>query len=539
MDTSQIIQNAKDVHGNKYDYSKVVYKNSKIPITIICNTCNNEFEQISYNHINKKAGCIKCNISKRNENTLELRMIDFIKRARDTHGDKYDYSKVIYKNSKIPITIICNTCNNEFEQLKNVHLKGNGGCKECQKVKHKKEMTWTKEKFIEKSKEIHGDKYDYSKVKYVNTETHVFISCLLCNYSFNIIPNNHTRGRGCKKCANKIKSDKKRKTTEQFILESKEIHGDKYDYSLVEYIKNNKKVKITCTTHGIFEQSPIDHLMFKGCNKCGIDTRSKKQRFTKQEFIQKAKVIHGDKFDYSKVEYINSQTHIIVICNRCGYNFTQQPNSHLQGVGCDKCAHTINNENQKLTEIEIIQKLKNIHNNKFDYTKMNYMNTHSLINIKCNECNNIFQQIYRNHIKNKGCPLCEHNITEKILYDYLITIYPNTIREFKEKWCKNKKYLPFDDCIPELNIIIELDGPQHFQQISNWKSPEETQKNDKYKMKCANENNFSVIRLLQTDVLDNKYNWKKELNNNIEKIKNNNIIQNIYMCKYNEYEIFN
>jgi very-short-patch-repair endonuclease len=170
---------------------------------------------------------------------------------------------------------------------------------------------------------------------------------------------------------------------------------------------------------------------------------------------------------------------------------------------------------------------------------MNYINSKLPINIKCNQCNNEFQQKYRDHINNKGCPLCQHNKTEIILYQYLLSIYPNTIRELRKNWCKNKKYLPFDFCIPELKIIIELDGPQHFQQINNWKSPEETQTSDKYKMKCANENKYSLIRILQTDVIYNKYNWNEELNNNIKKIKNDNIIQNIYMCKYNEYEIFN
>jgi very-short-patch-repair endonuclease len=98
--------------------------------------------------------------------------------------------------------------------------------------------------------------------------------------------------------------------------------------------------------------------------------------------------------------------------------------------------------------------------------------------------------------------------------------------------------LLFDFCIPEYNIIIELDGLQHFKQVRNWSSPEEQNKSDKFKEKCANDNNYSIIRLLQDDVFNDKYNWLDELKNNIEKIKNENIIQNIYMCKNNEYDIF-
>jgi very-short-patch-repair endonuclease len=106
-------------------------------------------------------------------------------------------------------------------------------------------------------------------------------------------------------------------------------------------------------------------------------------------------------------------------------------------------------------------------------------------------------------------------------------------------WCKKNKYLlPFDFSIPELNIIIELDGKQHFEQVRNWDNPDLIQKRDKYKMALANENKFSVIRLLQLDVYHNKFNWLEELNNNIEKIKTENKIQNIFMSKNNDYLIY-
>jgi len=112
----------------------------------------------------------------------------------------------------------------------------------------------------------------------------------------------------------------------------------------------------------------------------------------------------------------------------------------------------------------------------------------------------------------------------------------------KVDWCKNLKsnrYLPFDFIIEERKIIIELDGKQHFEQIGKWLSPEETRINDLYKMKCANENGFSVIRILQKDIYFNKYDWLKELCENIEKNSNEKIVQNIYMCKKNEYKDFN
>ena len=159
----------------------------------------------------------------------------------------------------------------------------------------------------------------------------------------------------------------------------------------------------------------------------------------------------------------------------------------------------------------------------------------------CDKCSHTFEGGL-NHITNKNeprwCPFC-NNKTEGKLYKIMKEIYPSISYQLRVDWCKNVSYLPYDFYILNLNIIIELDGPQHFRQIMDWKSPEEQNKTDKYKEKCANENGYSIIRILQEDVFNDNYDWKTELVNNIEKIKINNIIQNIYMCKNNEYTDFN
>ena len=143
------------------------------------------------------------------------------------------------------------------------------------------------------------------------------------------------------------------------------------------------------------------------------------------------------------------------------------------------------------------------------------------------------------HIVNgRWCPYCK-NKTEQKLFDALKPIYPTLVTQFKQDWCKNVKCLPFDFCIPEHNIIIELDGRQHFIQVSNWTSPEETFENDLFKEKCANDNGYSVIRLLQEDVFGDTYNWLRKLQTEIENIINDNtIIHNIYICENGEYDKF-
>jgi 5-methylcytosine-specific restriction endonuclease McrA len=128
----------------------------------------------------------------------------------------------------------------------------------------------------------------------------------------------------------------KRKTTEEFIVDAYCKHGDRYNYKLVEYKNNKTKVKIVCHEHGIFEQSPNHHLSGKNCPKCGILTTKRKQQYTTKQFVEKAKAVHGDKYDYSLVEYKNSGTKVKIICPIHGV-FEQSPYTHSIGHGCPKC----------------------------------------------------------------------------------------------------------------------------------------------------------------------------------------------------------
>ena len=193
----------------------------------------------------------------------------------------------------------------------------------------------TKE-FIEKAKRIHGDKYDYSKVKYVNNRTKV---CIICpeHGEFWQRPTSHLKGCICYRCSQKEKAKKQKKSsTNEFIEKAKKIHGDKYDYSKVEYINAKTKVCIICPEHGEFWQVPNYHLSGNGCKLCGIKTTSDSKKSNTINFIQKAKEVHGDKYDYSKVEYTNNHSIVNIICPKHG-EFWQRPSNHLRGQGCPIC----------------------------------------------------------------------------------------------------------------------------------------------------------------------------------------------------------
>jgi very-short-patch-repair endonuclease len=311
-----------------------------------------------------------------------------------------------------------------------------------------------------------------------------------------------------------------------FISKAIKIHGDRYNYSNVNYINAKTKINIICKEHGIFEQTPSNHLYNYNCQKC-----AKNYKLDTLKFIDKAKQIHNDVYDYSKVNYINADTQIIIICKTHG-EFTQIPDFHInRKCGCPKCANNV-----KLDLLEFIDKSNQIHNNVYDYSKVNYINNKTQITIIC-KIHGEFTQIPFVHLLNHGCPSCV-NKTEFLFLQKIQEFYPTLKKQYKVEWCKNKNCLPFDFVIEELKIIIEIDGPQHFVQVAKWTSPEIQKEKDKFKINCANENGFSVIRLLQIDILKDNFDWIEEIKISISKINNEQKIQNIFICKNNEYDHF-
>lgn len=217
----------------------------------------------------------------------------------------------------------------------------------------------TQEQFLQEAVQVHGDKYDYSLVNYINTKTPVEIICKRCGRHILVQPRQHIYNFcGCKYCS-------KAKTTEQFIEEARKVHGDKYDYSKVNYTNNRNKVEVICSKHGPFMISPHLHLRFRGCPQCAKELRAKtasnNKRKTVEQFVQEARAVHGDKYDYSKVEYTGTDNKVTIICPKHG-EFLQTPYQHviLQN-GCPRC-------NSSKGEMAIMRYLDS-HNIRYIYDK--------------------------------------------------------------------------------------------------------------------------------------------------------------------------
>jgi very-short-patch-repair endonuclease len=527
------IEKANEIHKNIYDYSLVEFNDVKSKFNVICNIHGNYLT--NYNsHIYKKRGCSKCSIIKRSESKKKT-IKQFIEEAMNIHGTLYDYSKSVYINYNTNLIIICKI-HGDFLQTPNSHIGLKCGCFKCSPS-----YKISNDEFIKKAMNKFGDRYDYSNTKYINSVTKVEIKCMKHNNIFYQPPKYHISERqGCNFCLSEHFTKIQTKPLEKFIDDANIVHNNKYDYSLVEYKNSDTKMCIKCIKHDtIFYQTGCHHLSGKsGCKLCFSEKIHEKNTKTTEEFVNECIEIYGDKYDYSLTEYKGSDKKINIICKLHNNKFFQVASIHINypdRLGCKKCIGNSVSERNLLTTEEFILNAIKIHNDDYNYEKVNYKGAHDKIIIICKKNNHEFLQSPSTHLSGSGCPKCMYK-TQSILFNELVVFYPNLKEQYKVDWCKRKNFLPFDFVLENEKIIIESDGDQHFKQVSNWSTPEKQLENDIYKMKCANENNFSIIRILQMDIYKNKYDWLNELKINIEKIINDNIIQNIYMCKNNEYK---
>lgn len=360
----------------------------------------------------------------------------------------------------------------------------------------------------------------------------------------------------------------KKLTRDEIINRFRTVHGDKYDYSLVDYKNNRTKVKIICLEHGVFEQEPSSHLLGCVCITCSYLQRNKnnKRRLTTEKIIEKFKISHGDKYDYSLVNYINSHTKVKIVCPKHGV-FEQSPYNHI-GLkqGCPEC-----NGNKKMNTVDFVRKSKNIHGNKYDYSLVEYKNSHTKVKIicpkhglfeqkpnahlqrcgclKCSGKNlktnddfinlskkvhgdeydyslvnykngktkvkiichkhGIFEQTPDLHTNRKhGCPICKSSFGEKLIEKTLIENKIEYIKEYKFDDCRYELPLRFDFYLPKFNTCIEYDGLQHFEIIDYWGGIEHlklVQKRDKLKNEYCKNNGIHLIRIKYDRNLKSEY----------------------------------
>lgn len=348
------------------------------------------------------------------------------------------------------------------------------------------------DKFIKKSKLKHFDKYDYSKVNYINDLTKVNIICKK-HGNFEQRPKDHCSGRGCRKCFH----DKLSYTTDKFIEKANDVHEDKYDYSKTKYIDSKTKVIITCKDHGDFEQQPNNHIHGNGCIKCSIFMKSKKQSFTNEQYIHKSKDLFPNKFDYSKTEYKNTRSSIELICIEHKQQFKINAGFHIQKSetgGCPKCVFENLSKSRTKSQEQFIKECNIIHNKKYNYTKVKYISGNRKVIIICN-VHGEFNQQAGAHLQGQGCPKCFVHKNENECKNIIEKLTEEHFTRERPKFLNKLEYDCYND---NLKLALEYNGIQHYEyspffHSNNRKKFEKQQENDKLKKDLSHKNGIYLI----------------------------------------------
>lgn len=537
MTKQEFLEKAKSIHKDKYEYIEL---NDKILST---DNIQMMFDGEIYTQRVVKHLIGRCP----EKNTPKKTTEQFIKESMLVWGDKYDYSKTIYTGAFKDVIIIYNGL--EYTQSPISHLRGNSP-----------EFRLSKESFIKRSKEKYEDDYDYSLVHdFTNGDEKVKIIHKESGKVYEQSPYNHSEHR-----PENIKLAE-RKTTKTFIEDARKIHGDKFDYSKVDYKTNHDKVIIICSVHGEIEQTPMSHLQGNGCRLCGYISMSKKLKeskiryhhlrkykvkYTTEEYIALAKAKHGDKYDYSRTVFVNTSTPVDIIYDGIIYqilpighltyplelslskdNFIDRAiNKHKDkydyslvdfvngntkvkiihketGIVYEQTPHNhlkYSPENLNLVSYEdFIKRSTEIHFNKYNYDKSVYINCKTKITITCPKHGD-FEQTPGSHMSGSGCPICNESKGEKIIRNYLSINEIDFISQKTFPDCKYVSLLKFDFYLPDYNLCIEFDGIQHFE-ASDFYGGEEalrkTQERDKVKDEYCIQNDIKMLRI-KYDELD-------------------------------------
>lgn len=409
------INRARVKYGNRFDYSKVNYINAKNTVIIKCNKHNNEFTTTLGRHI-VNSGCKDCmrELIANNQN-------DFITKAKKLNGDRYDYSKVDYKASNEPVVIICKK-HGKFRQRPANHLHGQH-CKKCVLERLNKGVIFNP-KSIDMSKEERLNKlknrYPNCEFRnYVHYELPMEVYCKIHNKIWNKTPHAMLRPDGCAcKICNRILTK-----TQEFINKAIKKHGIRFDYSKFDITE--KRPIIICKKHGEFRQEKRNHLAYDIC--CPICIKDSKA-ISKEEFIKRANMKFFNRYDYSKVDYKDLNTSVIIICPEHG-EFNKIPAEHIR------------------------------------------MHRNGKINLSLG-----------------GCPICynrsdlEIKVSECLLRNNISNISQYKILDYRFRW---------DFYIPNLNLLIEIDDDCH-------KHSKQTIKNDILKDKLAKDYGYHLERIKAT-----------------------------------------
>lgn len=351
---------------------------------------------------------------------------------------------------------------------------------------------FTIDDFIEQSKKKFGNKFCFKDSVYLGSKKPITIKCKKHGV-FDTQPCYFLRSdTGCPGCSYRL-------TQADFILKSIIKHGKQYNYDKVIFVNTTSKVEIVCKKHGSFKQEPYMHYhRGQGCPKCFQERNG----LTNEEYIYRAKKVHGDRYDYSMVKYKHNTKPIVIICRTHG-EFKQLARSHVEGHGCNNCFL----ESNRSSKAEFIKNAQRVHGQRYDYSEVVYRTCKNKVSIRC-AIHGLFKITPNMHISaTGGCQRCKESKGE------------SRLRQFLEKhgipFQQEYRIMPYryryDFYIPSLNLLVEFHGQQHYKPIEFFGGNQAFKKiarSDKIKRELAKRNDYQMTTM----------SYRSQLSNNLERI---------------------
>jgi predicted nucleic acid-binding Zn-ribbon protein len=395
--TDEFIKIARMIHGDRFSYERAIYRGYRTHVELICPE-HGPFSITPDALFSKLRGCPACGRESRTlKHTKPYK--DFLAQAKALYGKKYTYDEKTYRNSRQKIKVIC-PLHGEFRQSPSQLLNGYS-CPQC--GKHK---PMNSERFFREAKEIHGDKYDYSKVSEITgVFQYIKIICPKHGEFTQQVYCHISGGQGCPKCGIETIKEKIRIPFTEFLKRARKAHGSKYQYDEALYIDSCTKIPITCPVHGVFMMVPQNHISQRqGCPKCGLEIVKMKQRLPFEDFIRRARKAHGNKYKYDKASYVCLSEKTSITCPRHG-EFRQTAADHIDGHGCPVCGRESTTAKRRLSFAEFISRAREIHGEKYEYDEASYTFLGAKLTIICPK-HGPFRQTGESHLIGRGCPEC-------------------------------------------------------------------------------------------------------------------------------------
>lgn len=491
----QWLRQARAIHRDNYSYELVKWsgystKTAK-KVEVICHKCKDTFFISPVKHIAevRLQGCTICSRKKQTEAQRDTTNT-FIEKALKVHGRRYDYTRVAYVDSRTPVDITC-LIHGSFAQRPNGHLRGSG-CPDCAHILTGERCRLGAEEFINKSLQRHGkNRYDYSRVLYVNAHIKVEILCD-SHGPFWQSPNKHANaGNGCPQCGFERSAESSRLSLSHFVQRANKVHKGKYNYSKSDYSNYSNPIVVTCTKHGDFEISPSNHLAGKGCRSCGFEASATKQKLTKGEWLKRCREQHDRRYNYKNSIYLGFHEPITILCSEHG-EFEQIARTHSIGCGCPSCGKEQSIDGRRLTKKQFIERARKIHGDNYDYSNVSYVNNTTKVEILC-ELHGAFAQAPSHHLNGTGCPNCHFKSEARIssLLERLCVTFETQFRLGGSR---------FDYFLPDHNYVIERDGEQHYFDVEVFSRGDsfylqKQQRNDAFKTKLAKIAGYKIARI--------------------------------------------